>query len=225
MFSVSSEGLWLRQNDESGQSVIRATRAGPDGTELIDVTFLTYATDGSGPAQRIQAARARLTPGAWELERVKIWPLAVGTNAEDSATQQARLTLPSSLTQEYIRDSFGDPSAISVWDMPAFITQLQQAGFSARRHLVWLQMELARPLFLVAMMLIGAAFTMRHVRFGKTGVAVLTAVMLGFGLHYIRNFAQILGENGQIPVYLAAWAPPVAALLLGLGILLQTEDG
>jgi lipopolysaccharide export system permease protein len=48
---------------------------------------------------------------------------------------------------------------------------------------------------------------------------------LGFGLYFIRNFAQILGENGQLPVILAAWAPPVAALLLGVGLLLHTEDG
>ena len=90
---------------------------------------------------------------------------------------------------------------------------------------MWFQMELARPLFLTALVLVAAAFTMRHTRLGNTGVAVLTAVMLGFSLHYIRNFAQILGENGQIPILLAAWAPPVASLLLALGIVLHMEDG
>ena len=53
----------------------------------------------------------------------------------------------------------------------------------------------------------------------------LTAVLLGFGLYFIRNFAQILGENGQIPVLLAAWAPPVASILLTAGLLLHAEDG
>jgi len=105
------------------------------------------------------------------------------------------------------------------------VAQLKEAGFSARRHEVWFQMELARPLFLTAMVLLGAAFTMRHVRFGGTGIAVLSAVMLGFTLFYIRNFAQIMGENGQIPILLAAWAPPVASILLALGLLLNMEDG
>lgn len=49
--------------------------------------------------------------------------------------------------------------------------------------------------------------------------------MMGFGVYFIRNFAQILGENGQIPILLAAWAPPIAAILLPLGILLHLEDG
>ncbi len=66
---------------------------------------------------------------------------------------------------------------------------------------------------------------MRHARFGRTGLAVLIAVMTGFALYYVRNFAQILGENGQIPVALAAWAPPVASVLLALGLLLHMEDG
>ena len=51
------------------------------------------------------------------------------------------------------------------------------------------------------------------------------ALGLGFGIYFIRNFAQILGESGQIPVALAAWSVPLAAILLSLGILLNLEDG
>ena len=102
---------------------------------------------------------------------------------------------------------------------------MAQAGFSTKRHEVWLQSELSRPLFLMAMVLVAAAFTMRHTRFGGTGVAVLVSILLGFGLYFIRNFAQVLGENGQLPILLAAWAPPVASVLLAFGLLLHTEDG
>ena len=224
VFSISAEGLWLRQGGDTGQTVIRAARANPDGTVLFDVTFIAFASEGA-PLRRIEARSARLTPGAWELTDAKVWPLVAGLNPEATAAHHDLLRVDSSLTQDRIRDSFGDPSIISVWDMPDYISQLEEAGFSARRHAMWFQMELARPLFLVAMLLVGAAFTMRHVRFRNTGVAVLSAVILGFTLYYIRNFAQILGENGQIPILLAAWAPPAAALLLGLGLLLILEEG
>ncbi|MDQ2091265.1 LPS export ABC transporter permease LptG [Marimonas arenosa] len=224
VLSISSEGLWLRQGGPEGQTVIRAGAANAQATVLYDVTFIAYARDG-GPLKRIEAREAEIGDGHWVLHGAKVWPLTGGLNPEANATRHDRLELPSTLTYERIRDSFGNPNAISVWDLPAYIAQLEQAGFSARRHTVWLQMELARPLFLMAMVLIGAAFTMRHVRLGGTGVAVLVSLLLGFGLHYVRNFAQILGENGQIPVLLAAWAPPLAALLLGSGLLLHTEDG
>jgi lipopolysaccharide export system permease protein len=109
--------------------------------------------------------------------------------------------------------------------MQPFIAQLEQAGFSARRHHVWFQAELARPLFLVAMVLVGAAFTMRHTRLGGTGPAVLSAVLLGFALFFVRSFAIVLGENGQLALPLATWAVPVAANMLAFGLLLHTEDG
>lgn len=224
VLSLSGEGLWLRQGSPQGQSVIHATGHGGDAVTLYDVTILTYAPD-NGPVRRIIADSARLDDEAWVLSNAKVWPLAAGLNPEASAATHENLRIPTTLTRDRIRDSLGRPAGVSIYDLPATIRQLAQAGFSTRRHEVWYQVELARPLFLVAMVLVGAAFTMRHTRFGGTGIAVLSAVLLGFGLYFIRNFAQILGENGQIPVALAAWAPPLAALFLSLGLLLHAEDG
>ncbi len=224
VLSISSEGLWLRQGGPEGQTVIRATRANPDGTVLFDVTFISYSADG-GPNRRILAKSAQLGNGAWQLHGVRLWPLGAGINPQEGVVDRENMELPSTLTQERIQDSFGKPNSVHFWDLPSYITQLKAAGFSARRHAVWYQMEMARPLFLMAMVLVSAAFTMRHVRFARSSISVLAAILLGFGLYYIRNFAQVLGENGQIPVILAAWAPPVASVLLATGLVLQMEDG
>ncbi|MDF1726664.1 MAG: LPS export ABC transporter permease LptG [Sulfitobacter sp.] len=223
-FSISDEGLWLRQGSKEGQTVIRALRSNPDGSVLYDVTFMSFGPEG-GPTQRIEAESAALVQGAWALSQAKSWPIGAGINAEANSEIFQELSLPSTLTPDRIRESIGEPAVVSIYALPTVIRQLDQAGFSPRRHKVWFQTELARPLFLVAMVLVASAFTMRHTRFGGTGVAVLTAVLLGFGLYFIRSFAQILGENGQIPILLAAWAPPLAAILLGLGLLLHVEDG
>lgn len=222
--SIGPEGLWLRQGSENGQAVIHADRATPEATRLFDVSIVTYAPDG-GPQTRIKAAEAELTEGAWHLTQARAWPLTEGLNPEQGARDHATFTLPSNLTIDSIRDRFGSPSAVAIWDLPRFISDLEEAGFSARRHFVWYQMELARPLFLVAMVLVGAAFTMRPARLGRTGVSVLSAILLGFGLYYVRNFAQIMGENGQLQPLLAAWVPPIASILLALGLVLHMEDG
>ena len=228
VLSVSPEGLWLRQGGAEGQTVIRAERANADGTVLRRVTFLEFGPPGdrarAGPQRRIEAASAELAPGAWALRDAKLWRLD-RPNPEAEARQMAQLRLPTTLTRERIRDSFGPPASVPVWDMPAYIDNLAQAGFSARLHRVWFQMELALPLFLAGMVMVGAGFTMRHTRFGRTGQMVMLALAMGFAIYFIRNFAQILGENGQIPVALAAWSPPVAAILLSLGLLLHLEDG
>jgi lipopolysaccharide export system permease protein len=204
--------------------VIRAERASRDGTRLFDVTFLDFDAE-STPVRRIEAREAVLEPGAWALAGVKEWPLSGVANPERAAQSREAMRLPTELTVERIRDSFGTPSAVPVWELPAFIAQLEEAGFSARQHRVWFQSELAKPLLLVAMMLIGAGLTMRHSRLGRTGQMVLVALLLGFGLFFLRNLAQVLGENGQIPIALAAWSPPAVGILAALGLLLHLEDG
>ncbi len=224
VLAITSEGLWLRQGSSEGQTVIHAARASSDVGVLYDATFVSFSPEGT-PLTRIAAREAKLGDGEWLLKRAKKWDLKRGGNPESEAIVMKQMSIQSSLTQARIIDSFGKPEYIPIWDLPRFIAQLENAGFSARRYSMWFQMELARPLFLTALVLIAAGFTMRHTRLGNTGVAVLTAVLLGFGLHYIRNFAQILGENGQIPILLAAWAPPVASFLLALGIVLHMEDG
>jgi lipopolysaccharide export system permease protein len=223
-FSISDEGLWLRQGGEEGQTVIRALRSNADASILYDVTFLTFDAN-SQPVRRIEAREASLSDGTWVLQGAKSWPLDPGVNSEARSETTAELKLTSTLTLDRIRESIGEPNVISIYELPEFIRQLEQSGFSPRRHQVWFHTELARPAFLIAMVLVASAFTMRHTRFGGTGVAVLAAVLLGFVLYFIRSFAQILGENGQIPILLAAWAPPAASILMALGLLLHVEDG
>jgi lipopolysaccharide export system permease protein len=224
VLSVSAEGLWMRQGGAEGQTVIRAERASRDGSRLYGLTFIDFDRAGV-PVRRIEAAEALLVPGAWEIARAKIWPLAGVANPEAAATAQESLRLPSDLTIERIRDSFATPASVPIWKLREFIGQLEAAGFSARQHRVWFHMELALPAFLVAMTLIGAGFTMRHARFGRTGQMVVLAITLGFALYFLRNLAQVLGENGQIPPALAAWIPPIAGILASLGLLLHLEDG
>jgi lipopolysaccharide export system permease protein len=224
VLSVTKEGLWLRQGGENGQTVIHAVRSNLDGTVLFDTTFIAFSPQ-SGPVSRIDAARAELTAGAWLLTDAKEWPLSGGANPEKSAVLHGEMRLASDLTADQIRDSFGAPETIPVWQLPGFISALERAGFTARRHQVWFQMELALPLFLATMVLVAAGFTMRHARSGRTGTMVLLAVAAGFAIFLLRNFAQVLGENGQLPILLAAWSPPIAAFLLATSLILHLEEG
>jgi len=224
ILTFSRDGIWLRQGGTEGPTVIFAAGTNHDATNLSDVVFVSYG-EGVGPVRRIEAQQARLSNGQWQLTNAKIWPLSAGQNAEAASQEVETFEIPTSLTPEQIRDGLGKLRTVSVWELPRLIGQLESAGFSSRRHTMWLHMELAQPIFLVAMVLISAAFTMRHTRMGRTGLAALLATMSGFGFYYIRNFAQILGENGQIPIELAAWTPPIASVLLALGLLLHMEDG
>ena len=224
ILSISDQGLWLRQGGTEGQTVIHAARSNLDGTELYSATFLTFDADGK-PIQRIEAAYARLGDHLWHLSDTKSWSLAEGNPEVAAVADRGETTIETDLTRDAIRDGFGTPSAIPIWDLPGYIAGLEKAGFSARLHRVWFQMQLAEPLLLASMVLLAAGFTMRHARFGKTGTMVLLALLGGFAIFFLRNFAQVLGENGQIPVAMAAWVPPAAAAMAAVGLLLHLEDG
>lgn len=227
--SVGDSAVWLRQalpaqhGQNAGQMVIRASRASPDASTLYDATFTIFSTD-TGPTRRIDAAEAKLGRGVWILSDIKEWQLGQA-NPETQARTAALLELPTDLTAARIRDSFGRPEAIPVWQLPGFIRGLERAGLSAQRHKVWFQMELARPLLMAAMVAIAAVFTMRHMRGRPMGLLVLGAFICGIALFFLRNMAQVLGDNGGIPAILAGWAPPVVGLLFAFGALLRLEDG
>lgn len=224
VLSFSESGLWLRQGGNEGQTVVQAARSGPDGTELFGATFLTFGRDGL-PLTRIEAEKAQLAPGGWVLTGVKSWTLSDPNPELSAKAEPGPVTVASDLTAERIRDSFGSPSEIAFWSLPGYISGLDRAGLSSLTHRIWFQMELAQPVLMAAMVLIAAGFTMRHARFGGTGKMVLYAMLSGFGIFFLRNFAQAMGDTSQIPVALAAWSPPLIALLLSLGFLLHLEEG
>jgi len=222
--SIGNEGLWLRQADKNGHTVIRAQRANTDATELYDVTLVKLGEEKL-PIQRIEAKMLTLMDTKWIASNSVIWPIKFGINSQSKAKEFKILEIPTSLKREQIIDQFGDPSTISVWSLLEFIEQLERAGFSAKRYSVWLQSELAKPIFFLAMMLISAAFCMRQNRVRGTSLNVLMAVIVGFLLFYSKNFVLILGINGQLPVFIAAWGPSFAALFISLGLFLNREEG
>lgn len=222
--SFSAEGVWLRQADEpNGQTVIQAARSNADGTILSRVRMYRFDADGT-IYSRIDALAARLMPGEWQLEQATQWDLDAEGRFERVATG-GRITLPTTLTSAQILDSFSPPEVVGFWHLGAFIATMEESGFSGLRHRLFLQSELAKPALFAAMVLIGAAFALRPSRFGQTGVMVVLAVLAGFALYFLKNFAESLGAGGQIPIMAAAWTPPIAAILLALGLLLHLEDG
>lgn len=225
LLSISDEGLWLRQGGAAQQSVIHAQASNADGTKLGNVTIFLLR-DGDELSGRIDAARAELQPPFWRLEDAVIHRIDHGDpNAPPKRVAEAVYDLPTDLTSEQIVESFAAPETIPVWRLPAFIRNLEDAGFSARRHILHLHSSLAAPMLFAAMALLGGAFSMRHARLGGLGEMALFAALTGFTVYFVFDIAHALAGSGLIPPHPAAWGPPAAALMLAAGLLLHFEDG
>ena len=216
--SVSRQGLWLRQADEGGQSVIHASRVTDQTMTLHNVIIFRFA-ERDRFIGRIDAERAVLRPGYWELSNA--WKSGPGTREQFVE----KLEIPTELSREKILDSFAPPETIAVWNLPEFIELLENAGFSATRHKLQLHRLLATPLLLAALVLLAASFSLRSQRRGRVGLVILGGVLTGFLLYFVSNIVSALGLSGAIPVILAAWTPASVTLMLGVAILLHLEDG
>lgn len=220
--ALAGDEIWLRQADRLGQTVIHAPRAEDTGTVLFEASFFVFHPE-RGLSVRLQAERADLRPGSWQLSGVKRWRMS-DLNPEAEAATLPGLAIATDLTPEKIRDSFAQARTIPLFQLPGFIATLERAGFSALEHRMRLHMELALPVLLTGMMLLALALSIHHARAGGVGIRALVTILSGFTLFFLRNFAQVLGETGQIPVVLAAWGLPVATLLLAMGVMLNQEE-
>lgn len=220
--ALAGDEIWLRQADRLGQTVIHAPRAEETGTVLFDASFFVFHSE-RGLSMRLQADRADLRPGSWHLSGVKRWRMS-DLNPEAQAASLSSLAIATDLTPEKIRDSFAQARTIPLFQLPGFIATLERAGFSALEHRMRLHMELALPVLLTGMMLLALALSIHHARAGGVGIRAMITILSGFTLFFLRNFAQVLGETGQIPVVLAAWGLPVATMLLAMGVMLNQEE-
>ncbi|WP_420348695.1 LPS export ABC transporter permease LptG [Pelagibius sp.] len=216
--AVSKTGLWLRQADTGGQSVIHAARVSAESALLHSVIVFRYA-DEDRFVDRIDADSARLEPGHWKL--FNAWTSSPG---EPSVFHEV-FDLPTDLTVDKIQESFAPPETISFWNLPEFIEIMDAAGFSALPHRLQLHRLLALPMLFAAMVLLSAAFSMRPQRRGRVGLVIMAGLLIGFLLYFMSNFVFAIGLSGTIPVVLAAWTPAGVSLMLGVAMLLHLEDG
>lgn len=218
LLAVSSNGLWLRQADVDGQSVVHALRVSELGLKLEDVTIFLY--DGADSfSGRIDARDAALEDGYWALRDAWV------SRLDDQPRHYDNFRQPTTLTLTKVQESFADPDTISFWDLPRFIDMAEAAGFSAKRYRLHFYDVLATPMLLCTMVLVGAVFSLRTSRLGGLVQLVLGGVFAGFFLYFISDLSLALGLSGVLPPFLAAWSPTIVAMLLGLAVMFHLEDG
>ena len=220
LLALSGSGIWLRQANTDGQSVLRADSVVQQGrdVELRQVVIFMYAGKDAFRG-RVDGSMAKLEDGFWRISDAWIY------EPEKPPEFEKTYWLATDLTLDKIQDSFAPPETMSFWDLPGFIATLEAAGFSAVRHRLHWHSLLAAPLLMTAMVLIGATFALRHSRRGATSFVIGGGVFTGFALYFFSDVVFALGLSDSIPVTLAAWSPSGVAMLLGLATLLHMEDG
>lgn len=214
----STTNFWLRQATPDGQSVMNAATATERGRVLAGVTALVYGADGRF-RERIDAEAAELEQGAWRLAKARVTPLVGEPEVHET------LMLPTRLTADQVRQALVTAELISFWELPSYIALARVSGMPASRFELQYHLLLARPLLLMAMVLVAAAASLRFARLGGVGRTILGGVVAGFLLYVGSELAGNLGRSGFVSPMIAAWSPAFIGALMGFMALLKQEDG
>jgi len=215
----SDKALWIRQRSPDGQAVIHALSQSQDDGTLTGVTIYAFDLDNRF-TRRLEAETAKLDKGVWHLDKVR----------EFVPNQQPRtletLDFPTYLTAAQVKQNFAaSADSVSFWRLSAAIAQQGAAGLEANDYRLQYQTLLARPVLLVAMVLIAATVSLRFARLGGIGVMILSGIGAGFVLYVVTKMAKDLGTAGLVDPAVAAWTPAIVGVLFGFTVLLNQEDG
>lgn len=218
LMELTGAGLWLRQRDDGHRYLIHADHVKADPMTLTPVIIFIFDPQDHYQG-RIDAPSAILRDGYWEMDGGWI-------NMDQKAPQAVEhYHLATSLTLDKIQESMAPPNTISFWELPAFIEALRSIGLPPVRHELEFQSLLAQPVLLCAMVFFAALFSLRMSRRGHIMETVLLGAILGISVFVLNNIVAALGANQNLPVMLAAWGIPLAALSLSNAVLLHMEDG
>jgi len=210
--------FWLSQRTNEGQAIINAKSSTGQGVGLNGVSVFTFDPEGRFK-QRVEARAAELEPGAWRLLDARVYELGV------LPAVSASYRLKTNLTPEQVRESFATPETVPFWELPLYIKIAEHAGLGAAGYRLQFQKLLARPFFLVAMVFLAAAVSLRFFRFGGVQKMVLSGVAAGFLLYVLSKVTEDLSKAELMHPVAAAWVPVLVGGLTGFIALLYQEDG
>ncbi len=212
------KGHWFRQESAAGPSIVYAGSASLDDLTLFGVTAFVFDAAGKFK-EKVLAPTATYDRNRWVLQD------AVASSASAAPHTEPRYELPTDLSADELKRSFVEPDAISAWALPGFIAIAGRMGINPDRFRVEFHTLISRPVFFLAMVLIAATVSLRLTCYGGTWRLILTGAAIGFLLYALTEIAGDLGGNGLIDPVLAAWLPPIVALIFGATALLFQEDG
>ena len=210
--------LWLRQKSLDGQAVIRADRSSDEGTVLSGVSAFVFDPDGRF-LEKVEAERATLELGFWSMQNARV------QSPDSEPVDNKTYLLATNLTRQQATQSFVAPESVPFWTLPQVRDETERAGLDGTGYDLQYEKLLARPLLLVAMVMVAASFSLRFFRFGGVAKMVAGGVASGFALYVATTLVGDLGGAGLLSTPVAAWSPAVMGSMLGSLVLLHQEDG
>jgi len=207
--------LWLDERQGDVHYILEAGYVNPSGTALGSVNvFLMEA-----PRDRIEAPAAELVGNEW------VFSEATRYRSNEMPEAMTDFRLPTARTAGDMRARIASIQDMTVWELAGSLAaQLTDSRERAETETRFLRL-LALPLTLCGSLVIAFAFTAGYRRTNKYGGAVLYGIVLGVLVYVVTEMAGRAGGAGVMHPVIAVAGPAVVAIVIGVTVLLNREDG
>jgi LPS export ABC transporter permease LptF/LPS export ABC transporter permease LptG len=165
--------------------------------------------------KRVYATRSRWADQMQRWIFEEGWERDLRGSAIDSYREFEVATFPQLNEQPtYFKKEVKQSSEMNYEELRRYIHDLQQSGFDVVRLRVQLQKKLAFPAITLVMAVLAVPFALSA---GRRGAVTGVAVAVGIAVVYlmVSGLFEAVGNLGQLPPGVAAWAPDILFGLLG----------
>ena len=211
--------IWLRESAEDSFLTARAMgmHISPQHNIIFDDITIFLQDENFKLNKRIFAKRATLSNAGLNMDKATI------VNPDGTTTQQPE-NIKTKLNPQTVLDRYLQPDQISFWKLPAFIKKMESIGVITRGHSVQFWTLFFLPLNMMAMVMLGIAFSQTKQRRNYSfGVKFSLGIITCFGLYFIVNLFNALGTTGALPPLLAIVAPQII-IIAGACIFITSFD-
>ena len=218
LLSISASGLWLRESNKTGKTIIHADLFDFLQNKFQYVSFYDFDQDGTYIG-RYDAGKVTLQNSEWKMEEVVYWDKGNISSSLGSLDRATDLTLTK------IQESYAAPESLSFWKITEYIEILEKAGLSNVRYKLHWHSQIAKIGLMIGMVFLACTFCLHPTRYRNASYLIAIGILSGFIIHFLGDVIYALGLAGKIPVLLAAWIPPLVTLMLSISFLLHQEGG
>ncbi len=219
LYSISQTGLWLREKNDAFEYVINAKHYSSQEKKLKEVKIFKFDLNNKF-LERIDIENV-------DMINDRLWKLVDGYKLELNKPPKEfkELNLDINLDVNKIEKNFRPPETISFWELETYIKNLENSGFSVRKHVIYKNYLHSYPLILTAMVLLGCILSIKKERVKKNIIKIIFGIIIGVVFHFFSDLIKTLGQTGNLNVFFAVWSPPIIFNLFLVSTLIHIEDG
>jgi lipopolysaccharide export system permease protein len=216
---LKRDRLWLRE----GNTIVNIRLALPERGTLQGITIFTI-DESFRLLRRTDAARATHGPRGWALEDATVLTFDPASGRVEQTEHLA--TLDSGLTRSPadFQSSERLNEELGFRELRRLARRLQEEGYDAVRYRVDMHARLATPFASLIMAFLGIPFALQKKRGASLAMGITLSVAIGITYHIVQAMLLAFGYSAALPPVVAAWAPNLLFLLLGVWMMLMVRE-